>query len=306
MVIHTSDANLVAALSLTNANLHVFPARAIHNATTGRWNKPPCIKEWQTSASADPDDVARWWQQFPDAIPAISCTVIIVIDADRHHGGSDGVLALFSLVALEQDWPQHPIVLTPSGGEHHYFRQSTRPLGNGTGLLPSGIDVRGNGGYIIGPGAVLPDGTCYRSVGSMELTDAFANDSIPALPTWLEKIVRADRVVPTNSTSFSGSSVTNRERRFAETALEGAAREAQTAPRGKRNSVLNSVAFRLGRMIGAGWIAKNIVAARLLSAASDLKREDGETAVKATINSGVTAGSRKPHPGLSDRKWGEK
>jgi hypothetical protein len=305
MVIHTSGANLVAALSLANASFHVFPARAIHNATTGRWNKPPCIKEWQTLASADPDDVARWWQQFPDAIPAILCDAIVVIDSDRHAGGPDGVAALAALVA-HWDWPDHPISSTPGGGTHDFFRQPEERLGNRTGDLPDGIDVRGNGGYIIGPGAVLPDGTRYRSVGSMELADAFANDSIPVLPTWLEKIVRTDQVVPTNATGFGGSSVTYRERRFAETALEGVAREVRTSPRGKRNSVLNSVAFRLGRMIGAGWIAKNIVAARLLSAASDLKREDGETAVTATINSGVRAGSRKPHPGLSDRKWGEK
>jgi hypothetical protein len=56
-------------------------------------------------------------------------------------------------------------------------------------------------------------------------------------------------------------------------------------------------------MAGAGWIAKNCIAARLLSAASDLKREDGETAVKATINSGLTAGQHQPHPDLPDRGW---
>jgi bifunctional DNA primase/polymerase-like protein len=299
-----SAMNLAAALSLANASLRVFPARAIHNAKTGRWNKPPCIKEWQTSASADPDDVARWWQQFPDAIPAISCTEIVVIDADRHPGAAEGVLALVSLVALHQDWPQHPIVLTPSGGEHHYFRQPTRPLGNGSGLLPSGIDVRGVGDFVIGPGATLPDGTGWQSADALHLVDALSMpNGVPQFPEWLEKIIRADRITPTDANSTSGSPVTNREKRYAETALEGAAQEVETAPRGRRNTVLNGVAFRLGRMVGSGWIARNIVAARLLSAASDLKREDGEIAVKATIQSGLKAGQRQPHPDLADRGW---
>jgi hypothetical protein len=297
-----SAKNLAAALSLAKAGFRVFPARAIYNATTRRWNKPPCVSDWQNVATTDPVQILRWWQQFPDGIPAISCTEIIVVDADRHPWAADGVQALVSLVALHQDWPQHPIVLTPSGGEHHYFRQSTRPLGNGTGLLPSGIDVRGNGGYIIGPGAVPPDGTGWRSTDALHLVDALSMpNGVPQFPEWLDKIIRADRITPADANSTSGSPVTNRERRYAETALEGAAQEVETAPKGKRNTILNSVTFRLGRMVGARWIERNIVAARLLSAAINLTREDGEAAVIATIKSGLTAGQRQPHPGLPER-----
>ena len=290
--------NLTAALSLAKAGLRIFPARPVRKATGG-WSKPPYIRDWESQATTDSIQIGCWWTQFPEAIPAIPCDDIIVLDADRHTGGSDGVAALTCLIEEHGDWPCPPVVFTPRDGLHFYFRQTEPPLGNRTGLLPHGLDVRGRGGYIIPPGAVLPDGTGWR-------IDDSQPHVIPPLPTWLEQLVRADNIERVDSVGVSGSPVTNRERRYAETALEGAAQEVETAPKGRRNAVLNGVAFRLGRMVGARWIARNIVTARLLSAAINLTRDDGETAVKATIKSGIDAGMRRPHPDLVDRKWGGK
>src|SRR5450755_4090812 len=92
-----SALNLAAALSLANAGFRVFPARVIFNPTTGRWNKPPCVSAWQLLASYDPGQIRLWWKQFPDAIPAICCEDVVIIDADRHPGGPDGVAALAAL-----------------------------------------------------------------------------------------------------------------------------------------------------------------------------------------------------------------
>jgi hypothetical protein len=293
-----SARNLAAALALAAVDLRVFPVRPVRKITGG-WNKPPYICDWQSLASRDRNQLIRWWKQFPDAIPAICSTTFVVIDADRHTDGADGVAALAALVATNSDWPDHPVIFTPGGGQHHYFKQPNPPLGNRTGMLPDGLDVRGIGGFIIPPGAVLPDGACWR-------IDEKHPDVLPPLPRWLETTIRADKIERVDRVGVRGSPVTNREKRYAETALEGAAQEVEKAPSGKRNTILNAVSFRLGRMIGAGWIERNIVAARLLSAALDLTREDGETAVKATIQSGLTAGQRQPHPELVDRKWGGK
>jgi hypothetical protein len=293
--------NLWTALNLAQSGFRIFPARAVR--TTAKWDKPPCISAWRSLATTDPDQIAFWWKQFPEGIPAIPCDTVVVIDSDRRSGGPDGVAALAGLVASHGDWPHHPISSTPGSGMHDFFGQPEQRLGNRRGVLPDGIDVRGNGGYIIGPGAVLPDGSRYRSVGNMDLAQAFATGSIPLLPIWLEKLLRADPITPTGTNSLSISSVTSRERTYAETVLEAAVSEVQSAPKGRRNTTLNNVAYRLGRMVGAGWIDRNSVAARLFSAASALKRDDGATAVKDTIDSGLTAGRRQPHPGLSDRKW---
>ena len=298
--------NLKAALALADAGFSVFPARAIYNSSTRRWNKPPFIQNWQSHATTDLRKIKGWWHLCPDAIPAIRCDDFVVIDADRHAGGPDGVAALAELTKQHGDWPNHPIVHTPSSGEHHFFCQPNPAIGNRTGQLPPGIDVRGTGGFVIGPGAVLPNGAEWR------LASDYSTD-LPHLPPWLEQMIRADKEVPaqrtaiaTRATIATRASTASREERYAETVLEGCISEVENAPKGRRNTVLNNVAYRLGRVIARGWIDRNKVEINLLYAAVQLENEDGLTAVLATIKSGIDAGCRKPHPDLSDRKGGRK
>ena len=60
--------NLQAALSLAKAGARVFPARAIYNSSTRRWNKPPCVVSWQSQATNDLRKIEDWWLQYPGAI----------------------------------------------------------------------------------------------------------------------------------------------------------------------------------------------------------------------------------------------
>jgi hypothetical protein len=104
---------------------------------------------------------------------------LFVIDEDR-----PGALAAFA-AALGEVVPATFTVAT-ARGTHFYF---TPPpgvvLGNSTGALPAGLDVRGavgGGGYVIGPGSVSArDGRAYR------VTDW----ALPAveLPPWLVEAV---------------------------------------------------------------------------------------------------------------------
>jgi hypothetical protein len=296
MSVSISATNRAAALSLANAGFRVFPARAIYNSATQRWNKPPLLRDWQSVATNDPSRIDSWWKEFPDAIPAVCCEDFLVIDADRHPGAPDGVAALAALVRKNGDWPEHPFVLTPANGEHHYFGQTNPPLGNRTGQLPDGIDVRSVGGYVIGVGAVLGDGTRWR------LARGHCTD-LPNLPQWLEQLVRANESHQINHTVIaSQSSVTRREECYAEAALERGINEIATAPNGKRNTILNNVAYRIGRMVARDWIDRDKVENCLLFAASELTKEDGVTAVLATIKSGLGAGCRRPHPDLPERE----
>ena len=76
------------------------------------------------------------------------------------------------------------------------------------------------------------------------------------------------------------------------------------APNGKRNETLNAMAFRLGRMIARGWIDEKTVADALLGAcdANKYLREHGHRATMKTIESGIEAGKKEPHPDLADRE----
>src|SRR5262249_22987558 len=145
-------------------------------------------------------------------------------------------------------------------------------LGNGRGELPDGIDVRGVGGFVIAPGAVLPDGKRWQSVnGRPSLADAFKAGSIPELPRWLADIIRPNQrsnggALEEYARNIVGATDSSRGQAYAAAALDGAVAELSATPNGKRNETLNAIAFRFGRMIAHGWIDERTVSDALLGA----------------------------------------
>lgn len=186
MVVIVSDRNLEAALACARAGFHVFPCRGVGPEP----KRPPDRFQWRMQSTLDAQTIRQWWRRWPEAIPAIDLAKSghIVIDADRH-GADDGVEAFGELMAQHGFNPDSaPLVATPNAGNHHYFRQPPGlQLGNGEGSLPKGINVRGHGGYVIAPGAVMGDGRTYELFGDLA--------AAPVLPAWLVAIVQARKSV---------------------------------------------------------------------------------------------------------------
>ena len=232
---------------------------------------------------------------------------LVVVDPDRH-GDIDGV-ANFAKLIEGHDLPVVPIINTAGGGKHYIFGQpeNGEPLGNGRGDLPDGIDVRGNGGFVIAVGAVRPDGAVYApDEHGPDLAEAFKKGAIPVLPEFLERVIRTKRPAESiTKTQDAGpqAAPTVREKTYAMATLDGCAQEVEGSVRGERNQTLNAVAFRLGRLIAACWIDKTTVIERLGKAAKScgLVADDGVEPVLMTINSGLRAGAEKPHPPLGPR-----
>jgi Bifunctional DNA primase/polymerase, N-terminal/Primase C terminal 2 (PriCT-2)/Family of unknown function (DUF5906) len=93
----------------------------------------------------------------------------------------DGRAAWAAIVAERGGYDPTIEVTTPSGGKHVYFRyNAARPLGNKEGALAGkGIDVRGDGGYIVLPPSRRLDGKAY--VANMPFDRAALADA----PEWL-------------------------------------------------------------------------------------------------------------------------
>ncbi|MBB1251758.1 bifunctional DNA primase/polymerase [Streptomyces sp. OF3] len=109
---------------------------------------------------------------------------LLGVDLDRKHEGVDGVASLASLA--EQHGftvPDTTVVATPSGGLHLWFvGPAGAPVRNSAGKLAPGIDVRGYGGYLVGPGSWTPKGI-YQFVErrpAAELPDALLPLMLPA------------------------------------------------------------------------------------------------------------------------------
>jgi hypothetical protein len=295
--------NLTAALALAAAGMPIFPAGP---------DKRPLLAGWQEKASTEEEQIRKWWHTHPAALPAIVVgrAGLVVIDCDRHPGGNDGIKAFNQLVIGKgTKLANVPMTKTARGGAHLFFKQpKDEALGNGRGELPEGIDVRGVGGFVIAPGAVLSDGKRWQPVnGRPLLATAFKAGTIPELPQWLADIIRPNRqpnghVIESFTTS--GANSRSRCEPYASAALDGVVAELSAAPDGKRNETLNALAFRMGRMIARDWIDQNTVVDALLGAcdANKYLREHGHLATMKTIESGIEAGKKEPHPDLPDRK----
>ena len=284
------DDNLNAALMLAVAGIRIFPAGA---------DKRPLLKGWQDAASADAATIRTWWDHAT-ALPAIPCgqNNFVVIDCDHHNGGADGVAAFKSLVTAHGALPrQVPLVKTPNGGLHVYFKQPNgEALGNGRGALPPGIDVRGAGGFVIGPGARLPDGRGWIAVeGRAAIKDA------PPLPEWIEEILRPPQHEETREPNNT-ETTDDRGRAYAMAALNGAEAELAATPTGERNKRLYKTAFRLATMAARSWLMESEIIETLVRACetNQYLREHGHRATMKTIESGLRDGLNVPHDDLED------
>jgi hypothetical protein len=103
-------------------------------------------KPFQTRR-AEPEEVQRWWKEFPDALVGIvtgEISNLVVVDIDPKHGGDADTWAKRQPSGLRAN--------TRSGGAHFYY---SYPEGgrvrNSAGRIAKGIDVRAEGGYVVAP-----------------------------------------------------------------------------------------------------------------------------------------------------------
>jgi hypothetical protein len=289
------DINRDWALRLGEANIAIFPCGP---------DKKPLVK-WREFSSSDVDAIAQWWTQFPNALPGIDLEKcdLVVLDGDRH-GGPDGRAALRELLRLQPDYNDSatPRAFTPSDGAHVYFTQNGHELSNSRGNLPDGIDVRGAGGYVICPYAVLPDGRRYRTIrNTPDLITAYKARTIPPVPEGIVALIET-RKNGKGPDAEKSAAAGIREISYAKAALDGCTQELTTAKPGTRNELLNALAYRLGRMVARDWLRRADVETALLGAMHDngYVAEDGEGAAEATLKSGLDAGEKEPHPDLKD------
>jgi Protein of unknown function (DUF3987)/Bifunctional DNA primase/polymerase, N-terminal len=286
------QANITAALALASAGIKIFPAGA---------DKRPLLGGWQHAATCNADQINTWWFEHAAALPAIPCgpNNLLVIDCDRHSGGADGVAAFKSLVAAHGALPpQVPVVKTPNGGLHVYLRQPDgEALGNGRGSLPPGIDVRGAGGFVVGPGAHLPDGRGWTVV-----PERAAIRDAPPLPHWLAAMLRPPQREEARGKGTSETS-DERGRAYAVAALNGVEAELAAAAAGERNERLYKTAFRLATMAARGWLMESEIIETLVRAceANLYLREHGHSATMKTIDGGIRDGLSVSHDDLEDR-----
>jgi len=321
-----STALLNAAWWCAGRNWHVFPLRpADKRPAFPDLKAEECTRTdlrcrsghqgWEPRATTNPGRISRAWAATPYNIGiATGPSGLLVIDLDKPKPGEvpppqwalpgirDGADVLAELCERHgQDFPWETfLVRTRRDGLHLYF---TAPpgvrLGNTNGRNERGlgwlIDTRGHGGYVVAPGSFvdLPDGT-----GRYEVV----YDRPPApLPEWLCTLLTTQpaAIPPIECRSIVADQVRDLDR-YTATALNREIERVRVAAEGGRNHALNKAAFHLGQLIAAGVLPEDLARVELYDAASvhfgvgdpPFTPDDA----RATINSAIAAGKRKPRP----------
>jgi hypothetical protein len=146
---------LAAALAYAEAGLQVFPLRPR--------TKVPATVDGLKAATRDPDVILNWWKRWPDANLGIRTGAesgLVVLDVDAQHGGGK------TLAGLEQQHGKlpRPHSLTGGGGSHYLFTHPGDEVRNSAGVLGHGLDVRGDGGYIVAPPSIHENGRRYKQL----------------------------------------------------------------------------------------------------------------------------------------------
>lgn len=152
------------AVAAADVGFRVFPVKAN--------SKLPAVKDWPNEATTDRDRIESWWRSDPNFnIGVATGDGTMVLDVDTKNG-RDGIGSLDYLDAL--GLPTSYRVRTPSGGLHVYLRTDTAHSNRANTIEGlSGLDLRGEHGYVLGAGSTI-DGVAYAPDGGapQDLADA--------------------------------------------------------------------------------------------------------------------------------------
>jgi adenylate kinase len=244
-------------------------------------------------ATTDPDVIALWWTDHPEANIGIALGInrIFAVDVD----GPAGRTALDELELIYDKLPATYTVKTgriEGHGRHLLYRQPADREVRNCKLGPK-LEIRGAGGYVVAPPSIHESGRAYLAEGSWaQIVDP---------PPWLVELAVRSVTKPADGPGGVPTLVrpgpapgTPQDRSQAR--LAGlAGRVAITVD--NRNDTLNWAAYQAGRMIGAGALDEAEARAQLTLAAerSGLGQDPHQRGeIPKTIDSGIAAGRQDP------------
>jgi hypothetical protein len=286
------SASGIAALDYVEGGFHVFPC------LTNK--KEPATRRGYKNATLDTSMIAEWWDKRPDLNVAIATgfSELVVIDLDVKEDGPNGLINYLRLVE-EHAGGETPTreVTTPSGGVHLYYRlpEGSAPIKCSASKLAPGIDIRAEGGYVVAPPSTV-DGVPYVVTEDRPIVD---------LPSWLHKLLLpaprellVPKVFPRSERhpGVTGQHGYQHDEgsspKYAVAALGYEVQRVYNAPKGKRNTELNTAAFSLFRLVAGGCLNEDVVENQLTAAALYVGLSAEE--IRKTLKSGRDAGFSSP------------
>jgi hypothetical protein len=227
--------------------------------------KHPLTQHGVKDATKDTNQIRTWWGENPKANIGIAMgnDSGMALDVDPRHGGDE------SLQQMQEEYgalPNCPTARTGGGGRHLYLAVPPgTSVKNRVGVMP-GIDVRGDGGYVVGVGSIHTSGRTYL----WEKGKSPSHLPVPPCPDWLLRMISEQ---PPPKLKAEGR-----------------------IPEGQRNATLTSLGGSMRRCgmsqeaIEAGLLAENLAKCRpplnepeVLTIAASVSRYSPESAESAQV-----------------------
>ena len=264
IVRHPRHAASQVAMALTVQGFSVFPCRGS--------NKRPCTPHGFHDAVNVTSDAQALFQSYPGeliGVPTGPANGFDVLDIDPRHGGDDW------LARHRSKLPRTRTHTTRSGGLHFLFRHH-QGVRNSESKIASGVDTRGEGGYII----------WWPAVDCPVASDA----PIAPWPAWLLSDLLPKPLVSSRAKAPVREISDTRIRRVLQRCVDRVSR----ATPGQRHYALRSASYAIGGLLGDG-LQKDEAVRALLQAAVDAGGSDvDERNALATITSGLEKGALAP------------
>lgn len=177
---------LTAAYSYADRGWPVFPLVRLGKTPYGSTNG-------HKDATTNKSKLLDWWGTTREANIGLRTGIesgLFVLDVDPRHGGNE---SLKRLSDEHGPLPETLTVATGGGGQHFYFLHPGKGFKVTSRPLPDyvGLDVKGDGGYVVAPPSVHETGAVYEFENSHDVAVA---------PEWLLGLV-ARRATETTETT---------------------------------------------------------------------------------------------------------
>ena len=235
----------------------VFPCMS---APGTRAHKTPLLHNWGENASSDPDTIRSMFATPAAAmigVPTGAKSECFVVDVDT----KPGKVGKEWLDANQHRLPRTYTVRTATGGLHLYFNHLGRRVkNNNTGKVAKDVDVRGDGGYVIGAGS--PGYTVADDCPAADAPDWLAEIVCPPEPEpAMPRAVVARAAPPADNTPYGLA------------ALDGECEAIRSAAFGQQEGKLNAAGLKIGALAAGGELVEGPAIAALIAAGMDMPNE---------------------------------
>ena len=154
-----------------------YIARGLAVIPLRRGQKVPATKHGINDWSDNPAQLDYWWGHDGwynvGIVTGQPSGGVFAIDLDVHDPAHSGIETLRDWEAVHGELPETWEQVTGSGGRQLFYRASRRVRNSANGEL--GVDVRGDGGFVVAPPSIHPSGEPYEwsvSPDDCEIADA--------------------------------------------------------------------------------------------------------------------------------------